>query len=153
MPARMLRVGRSVWPARLAVLFTGCALLSAGTVGIAAPWWLQCAWLPVFYYCYVAVFRCEHSWLLNFGDTLQLRYYQSGAVQPLREQQGELLAQSQLCWFGIWLCWRNEQGRVVRRWLFQDAMPETDFRCLARQITQLRWHKPAAASGLTHWFR
>lgn len=149
----MLRVGHSVWPARLAVILTGVSLLSAASVGIAAPWWLQCCWFPVFYCCYAAVFRSEPGWLLNFGDTLQLRYYAPESTQPLRQQQDELLAQSQLCWFGIWLCWRNEQGRVVRRWLFQDAMPETDLRCLARQISQLRWHQPAAASGLMQWFR
>lgn len=152
MPVRMLLVGHSVWPARLAILLTVLALLSACSVGSAAPWWLQCSWMPVLYSCYAAAVPAQQSWLLNFGDRLQLRCYAEQTAQPLLEQHGELLPNSHICWLGIWLCWRTEQGELVRRWLFHDAMSEADFRCLARDIRQLRWQQPGRHTGLLQWF-
>jgi len=91
--------------------------------------------------------------MLNLGDGLQLRYYDATSSQPRFEQSGALLPESLLCWLGIWLCWRTESGNIARRWLFHDAMPEADFRRLARRVRQRRWQQPAPAAGLSQWFR
>lgn len=157
MQCRTLRVGHSVWPVRLLCGLLLLALLSAGSVGAIAPWWLQCGWLPVFYYCFAAIQPSKRSWVLSFDSGLQLR---SDAVdsadtspeQQLAMQQGELLPKSQQCWLGFWLHWRSGDGQIKRRWLFQDALSAADVRALARHIRQLRWQQPAGPTGLMQWF-
>lgn len=157
MQCRTLRVGHSAWPGLLLCGLLLLALLSAGSVGATAPWWLQSGWVPVFYFCFAAAQLSQPSWVLNFDCGLQLR---SDAVdsadtspeQQLSVQQGELLPDSQQCWLGFWLHWRSSDGKVKRRWLFQDALSAADVRALARHIQQLRWQQPAAPAGLMQWF-
>ena len=157
MQCRTLRVGHSVWHVRLLCCLLSLALLSAGSVGVIASWWLQCGWLPVFYYCFAAIQPSKRSWVLSFDCGLQIR---SDAVdsadtspeQQLSMQQGELLPDSQQCWLGFWLQWRSGDGQTKRLWLFQDALSTADVRALARHIQQLRWQQPPAPAGLMQWF-
>lgn len=157
MQCRTLRVGHSAWPVRLLCGLLLLALLGAGSVGAMVPWWLQCSWLPVFYYCFAVIQPSKRSWLLSFDSGLQLRAdaLDSADTSPERQlsvQQGELLPDSQQCWLGFWLHWRNGDGLIQRRWLFQDALSAADVRALARQIQQLRWQQPAAPAGVMQWF-
>jgi hypothetical protein len=157
MQCRLLGVGHSAWPVRLHCGLILLALLSAGSVGAIASWWLQCGWLPVFYYCFAARQFAQPGWVLSFDSGLQIR---SDAVDSadttsehqLSMQQGELLPDSQQCWLGFWLHWRSSDGQIKRRWLFQDALSAADVRTLARHIQQLRWQRPAAPVGFMQWF-
>lgn len=162
MQCRTLSVGHSAWPGRLLCCLLLLALLSAGSVGTSAPWWLQCGWLPVFYYFFAAIWSAPQRWVLSFDTGLQLRAdapesaparsEQHGPAPVFIEQGAELSANSQQCWLGFWLRWRSSDGKVKRRWLFQDALSAADVRALARHLQQLRWQQPAAPAGLMQWF-
>ena len=157
MQCRTLSVGHSAWPVRLLCGLLLLALLSAGSVGAIVPWWLQCGWLPVFYFCFAARQFAQPGWVLSFDSGLQLRGAAVDSADTLPEQQlavyqGELLPDSRQCWLGFWLYWRSSDGQVKRCWLFQDALSAADVRALARHLQQLRWQQPAAPAGLMQWF-
>lgn len=157
MQCRTLCVGHSAWPVRLLCCLILLALFSASSVGTSAPWWLQCGWLPVFYYCFAAKQLSQPGWVLSFDSGLQLRSeaVNSAVTSPeqnLSIQQAELLPESKSCWLGFWLHWRSAEGQIKRRWLFQDALSASDVRALARHIQQLRWQQPAAPVGVMQWF-
>lgn len=121
------------------------------------PWWVQLSWVPVFYTCYSAMQASPESWVLHFDCGLQLRAdaVESALVRPVRlvtEQYGELQADSRQCWLGFWLHWRSPEGRLERRWLFQDALSPGDVRLLGRQIRQQRWQQPVNQHQLFPWF-
>lgn len=162
MQCRTLSVGHSAWPVRLLCCLILLALLSAASVGAIVPWWLQCGWLPVFYYSFAAIQPSKRGWVLSFDCGLQIRSDALDSAQAwsaqkepatlLLEQGGELLADSRQCWLGFWLHWCSSDGKLKRRWLFQDAFSAADVRALARHIQQLRWQQPAAPAGLMQWF-
>jgi hypothetical protein len=119
------------------------ALLSAWVVPSHTPLWLQLSWLPVFYLLAIETFQAQAPWRLTLDAKLQLRHADNvaaAASSPLViELDGQLSHHSLVCWLGIWLVWHTSTGQKQRRWLFRDAMAETDFRALARSIQQLRW--------------
>jgi hypothetical protein len=126
-------------------------------ISTAAPWWLQCGWLPVFYLLAAAT-EAEKDLLLKLEPALQLRRYRTAEPPVLQPSGGQLLAQSLICWLGVWLVWQTADGQVRRCWLFRDAFSESDFRSLARTLCQLRWQQQQlqAASelrGLFQWLR
>jgi hypothetical protein len=54
-------------------------------------------------------------------------------------QRGQLLPQSLICEFGIWLFWQDEQGQTQQCWLYADHFQPADFRALARHCQLVKW--------------
>jgi hypothetical protein len=162
MQCRQLVVQTSAWPRRLSWLTVLLALWFAWSgadwyISTAAPWWLQCGWLPVFYLLAAAT-EAEKDLLLKLEPALQLRRYRTVEPPVLQPSGGQLLAQSLICWLGVWLVWQTADGQIKRCWLFRDAFSESGFRTLARTLCQLRWQQQQlqAASelrGLFQWLR
>ena len=57
---------------------------------------------------------------------------------------GQLLPQSLVCHWGIWLYWRDAQQQTHQLWLYQDNFSQADFRALARHCQLVRWQQRAA---------
>lgn len=122
-----------------------------------ALWWLPCGWLPVFYLLYAATEPAKDL-VLSLEPALQLRRYSTAEPPVLQPNGGQLLAQSLICWLGVWLVWQTTDGQIRRCWLFRDAFSESDFRTLARTLCQLRWqqqqlHAASELRGLSQWLR
>jgi len=122
-----------------------------------APWWLPCGWLPVFYLLY-ATTEPAKDFVLSLEPALQLRRYSAAEPPVLQTEGGQLLAQSLICWLGVWLVWQTTDGQIKRCWLFRDAFTENGFRTLARTLCQLRWQQrrlQAATQlrGFSQWLR
>lgn len=88
--------------------------------------------------CYILLQKWQQplaATLLSLGPQGEIRWLGD------RLPAGQLLPQSLICSWGIWLYWQDAQQQTHQYWLYQDNFNQVDFRALARQCQLSRWQQ------------
>jgi hypothetical protein len=101
-------------------------------------WWGS---VPMLAGCYWLLQRWQQPLLAS-----QLSLSEQGELRWLGDSlpAGQLLPQSLVCDWGIWLYWLDNQQQTRHCWLYQDNFSNADFRALARHCQLVRWQQRAS---------
>ena len=120
----------------LALAFSGLLGLSVMSWPAATPW----LW-PAF----LLLLPCFYG-IAQWGQAAPPRFLSVNAAGEIRWHadqwsSGVLIPGAVICRFGVWLCWRDVEGKRQQCWLFRDQLADSDFRLLGRHCQQLHWQQ------------
>lgn len=100
-------------------------------------WLVLTAW---FYLLWQLALQPLAATMLQLSTDGELRWF--AASLPSGQLQSDCL----LSRYAVQLSWRDNDGKIWRRWLFADQFSESDYRALARQIRMLQWQRKPTRS-------
>ena len=105
-------------------------------------------WLVLWPWQFICLYQLLRQWQQPVTARL-LFLSEKGEIKWWHDElpAGQLLPESLVSQWGIWLRWQDAELRAQQLWLYRDNLSEDHFRSLARVCQTVKWQHQAGSAS------